>query len=167
MLRTVKQGKSDFVPNSSIIPFCPREVNFTFYLTESCWYNTLGEDNYDFNKIGGVWESLRFKKNYNALMNAWRPKLDQYGYFEIVPYENKLGLNLPNEDKKIIRKFDELIIGKIVTKSDGAEIYLLIDNSYILWYKSSLKGFLWSYIDSWFGGTSKAPHDMTNYLSIK
>ena len=100
-------------------------------------------------------------------MNAWRPKLDQYGYFEIVPYENKLGLNLPNEDKKIIRKFDELVIGKIVPKSDGAEIYLLQDDNYTLWYKSSLKGFLWSYIDSWFGGTSKAPHDMTNYLSIK
>lgn len=166
MIRVVEKGKNDFTPNNSIIPFCPKEVYFKYYLFEDCWYNSLGEDNEDFNKIGGVWEFLKFKKNYNALMNGWKPKLDQYGYFKIVPYENRLGKFLPNEDKTIIRKFEEPVEGKIVPKKDGAEIYLLIDGKFELWYKSNLKGFLWSYIDSWFGGTSKAPHRMTNYLHI-
>jgi len=166
---TVKEGQHDFKP--SIFPW-PRMLNekvlyFEYTLTESCWYDSLGSDNYDFNKAVGLFKYLDFAKNFNAFMLAWRPKLDQINYFECVPYENRDKAILANEDKIIVRKAGDVIKGYFKPTSTGCELYLVLDNSVILWHKSKLSTWLYGIVDSWFGGNNVAVQEMNVELITK
>jgi len=180
---TVKEGQHDFKP--SFFPW-PRigELHFEFVLTESCWYDSLGSvdpeknllrdkaiqsyhpDNYDFNKAVGLYKWLDFDKNNNAFMLAWRPKLDQQFYFECVPYENRYKAILANEDKIIVRKAGDVIKGYFKPTVTGCELYLVLEDSVILWHKSKLITCLYGVVDSWFGGNNVAMKEMDVKLSI-
>ena len=166
MVRTVKEGKHDFKP--STFPW-PRtgELHFEFVLTESCWYDSLGNDNYDFNKAVGLYKWLDFDKNNNALMLAWRPDLTQKFYFECVPYENRDKTILANEDKILIYKAGDVIKGYFKPDSLGCELYIVLEDSVILWHKSKLDTCLYGVVDSWFGGNNVAVQDMNVKLVIK
>ena len=163
---TVQEGKHDFKP--SVFPF-PRfgELHFEFILTESCWYDSLGEDNYDFNKGVGEYRWLDFDKNNNAFMLAWRPDLTQKFYFECVPYENRNKSILANEDKIKVYKAGDVIKGYFKPDNLGCELYLVLDESVILWHKSKLTTCLYGVVDSWFGGNNVAMKKMNVELEIK
>jgi len=166
---TVKQGQHDFKP--SMIPW-PRMLTnkvlyFEYTLTESCWYDSLGNDNYDFNKGVGLFQFLDFAKNFNAFMLAWRPKLDQVNYFEFVPYENRDKAILANEDKIRVYKAGDTIKGYFKPSSTGMELYLILETSIILWHKSNLNTWLYGIVDSWFGGNNVSPQDMEANLIIR
>ena len=181
---TVKEGKHDFKP--SIFPW-PRlgELHFEFVLTESCWYDSLGSDNYDFNKAVGLFKYLDFDKNNNAFMLAWRPDLTKQFYFECVPYENRAKAILANEDKIRVYKAGDVIKGYFKPSLTGCELYLILEESVnpdkeltvsldfqykqsvILWHKSNLTTWLYGVVDSWFGGNNVAMKEMEVKLSIK
>ncbi len=166
---TVKQGQHDFKP--SIFPWPRMLTNKTLYfeytLTESCWYDSLGQDNYDFNKAVGLFKYLDFAKNFNAFMLAWRPKLDEMYSFECVPYENRDKGILANEDKIRVYKAGEVIKGYFKPSATGCELYLVLDNSVILWHKSKLSTWLYGIVDSWFGGNRYSPQEMNVELITK
>ena len=166
---TVKEGQHDFKP--SIFPW-PRMLTnkvlyFEYTLTESCWYDSLGSDNYDFNKAVGLFKYLDFAKNFNAFMLAWRPKLDQVNYFECVPYENRDKAILANEDKIRIYKAGEVIKGYFKPALTGCELYLILEEGVILWHKSKLSTWLYGIVDSWFGGNRYSPQEMNVKLITK
>lgn len=169
MILTVKEGQHDFKP--SIFPW-PRIMSdkvlyFEYVLTESCWYDSLGNDNYDFNKGVGLFKFLDFAKNFNAFMLAWRPKLDERFSFECVPYENRDKAILANEDKIIIRKAGDVIKGYFKPTLTGCELYLVLEDSVILWHKSKLSTWLYGIVDSWFGGNRYSPQEMNVELITK
>ena len=176
----VKQGQHDFKP--SFFPW-PRMLSekilyFEYTLTESCWYDSLGVDNGDFNKAVGLFKYLDFAKNFNAFMLAWRPKLDEQFYFECVPYENRAKAILANEDKIIVYQAGDVIKGYFKPSLTGCELYLILEESVnpdkeltvsldfqykqsvILWHKSNLTTWLYGIVDSWFGGNRYSPQDM-------
>lgn len=166
---TVKEGKHDFKP--SIFPW-PRFMSnkvlyFEYTLTESCWYDSLGSDNYDFNKAVGLFKYLDFAKNFNAFMLAWRPKLDQQFYFECVPYENRDKAILANEDKIRVYRAGDVIKGYFKPSLTGCELYLILEDSVILWHKSKLSSCLYGIVDSWFGGNRYSPQEMNVELITK
>ena len=184
---TVKQGQHDFKP--SIFPW-PRMLTnkvlyFEYTLTESCWYDSLGSDNYDFNKGVGLFRFLDFAKNFNAFMLAWRPKLDERFSFECVPYENRDKAILANEDKIRVYKAGDTIKGYFKPSSTGMELYLILEDTVnvditltdslffqdkqtlILWHKSNLSSCLYGIVDSWFGGNNVAVQDMYVELVTK
>ena len=183
---TVKQGQHDFKP--SIFPwprfFMNTVLYFEFTLTESCWYDSLDQDNYDFNKAVGLFRYLDFAKNFNAFMLAWRPKLnctdcksvlpvdsngstgEQFN-FELVPYENKNKAILANEDKIRVYKAGDVIKGYFKPTVTGCELYLILGSSVILWHKSNLTTWLYGIVDSWFGGNRYSPQDMEVDLITK
>lgn len=166
---TVKEGKHDFKP--SIFPW-PRLMSnkvlyFEYTLTESCWYDSLGSDNYDFNKAVGLYQWLDFAKNFNAFMLAWRPKLDHQFYFECVPYENVNKGIIANEDKIRVYKAGDVIKGYFKPNELGCELYLVLEDSVILWHKSKLSTWLYGIVDSWFGGNRYSPQEMNVELITK
>jgi len=184
---TVKQGQHDFKP--STIP-CPKMLRdkvlyFEYTLTESCWYDSLGVDNYDFNKGVGLYEWLDFDKNDNAFIFAWRPKLDQQFFFECVPYENVNKGIFANEDKLRVYKAGDKIKGYFKPTESGVELYLILEEAVnadialtdslllrdkqgvILWHKSKLNSCLYGVVDSWFGGNNVAVQDMQVELITK
>lgn len=84
---SIKEGQRDFKPfDSGILPFNlnkVKEIQITFNLDESCWYN-WGTDNdqYDWNKLAGVSKYLTFNNSDSSTMIVWRPALKE-GFFEI------------------------------------------------------------------------------------
>ena len=165
----VKQGQHDFKP--SIFPW-PRLLRdkvlyFEYTLTKSCWYDSLGNDNYDFNKAVGLFRWFDFAKNFNAFMLAWRPKLDEQFYFECVPYENRDKAILANEDKIRVYKAGDVIKGYFKPSLTGCELYLILEDNVILWHKSKLSTWLYGIVDSWFGGNRYSPQEMNVELITK
>lgn len=166
---TVKQGKHDFKPSKLPWPLTLKSkvYYFEYVLTESCWYDSLDSDNYDFNKGIGLYQWLDFAKNFNAFIFAWRPKLDQQFYFECVPYENRDKAILANEDKIRVYKAGDVIKGYFKPDDLGCELYLVLEDSVILWHKSKLSSCLYGVVDSWFGGNRYSPQEMNVELFTK
>lgn len=166
---TAKKGTHDFRPSLFPFPyFAKKRIYFKFWLFEDCWYDSLGVDNLDINKGPGVYDYWDFKKNENSLINGWRPKLDQRGFFEIFPYENVNGTNVANENKMRIIKADEAVYGYFQPSADGWELWLIDqDKKEILWHKSALKTSIFGKIDGWFGGDQITPHTMRMYLNFR
>lgn len=166
---TCKQNQSDFRPNGVLpLPIKAKRIYFKFFLFAECWYNSLGQDNYDFNKGPGLYQYFDFKKNHNSLVPGWRPKLDQYGFFEVVPYENVQGSNVPNEEKMIILAAEEMCYGYFEPAPDGWELWIIDkDGKETLWHKGQLNTQFVGKISGWFGGNRKAPHTMRMYLNFR
>lgn len=165
---TCKQGKNDFRPSSIPFPIRAKRLYFRFYLFADCWYNNLGEDNWDWNKGPGIYRYFDFKKNENSLIPGWRPKIDQPGFFEAVPYENVNGVNVPNENKMRILAAEEELFGYFEPAPDGWEIWIINpDKPDTLWHKSQLTAKCVGKIDGWFGGNQTSPHTMRMYLNFR
>lgn len=64
---TVQQGRHDFTPNPTLLPGEARSFDGVAKFHTSCWYDSLGADNADWNKLIGVYRYFDFKKNQNAL----------------------------------------------------------------------------------------------------
>jgi hypothetical protein len=164
---TCKQGQHDFKPSALPLPMRAKRLHFNFALFPECWYDSLGDDNWDWNKGPGVYQWLDFKKNQNALMLGWRPNLLQPGKFGLVPYENINGGNVPNDSKLILISAEEEVEGYLEPSPEGYQIWLLGEGGkYQFWHQSALKTKCIGKIDGWFGGNQTAPRTMRMYLNL-
>lgn len=165
---TCKQNRHDFRPSSIPLPIRAKRLYFRFELSPSCWYNTLGDDNEDINKGPGIYRYWDFKKNKNALITGWKPKLDELGVFRITPYENRDGAIVANEHLTRLSKANEQLQGYFEPTPQGWQLWLLeSDGQYRIWHQSALMADCVGKIDGWFGGNRTAPHTMQMYLNFR
>jgi hypothetical protein len=160
---TVNQNQHDFKLNPLPLPIQAKNgaLYFRFRLSKSCWYNNLGNDNFDFNKACGVYKFWDFKKNQNALILGWRPRLSDPNFFEIVPYENINGAIVANENKMRLLKVDEDLFGCFNTNPAGNwQLWVKEDGQYNIWHRSALIAKIVGKISAWFGGNQTAPQKM-------
>ena len=87
MKRTVKQNRHDFKPNDFALYFGEFDIIFRVDMNLSAWYDSLGEDNEDWNKAAGIGKAAT-ANNVSAVLLAWRPYLKEEGVWEFCIYEN-------------------------------------------------------------------------------
>ena len=162
--RTVQQGKSDFVPNHGFLPGEARSFDGVAKFHASCWYNTLGEDNYDWNKLFGVYQPSDLKKNHNSFILAWRPDIKIRDVFELCLYENIAGANVPHESAIFKVKSDQLF--KFTLEEINGKYSLYIDGVLVDTQRNDKLFKVIGIVGTWFGGTSKAPWTMWLWMDI-
>lgn len=162
--RTVQQGKSDFVPNHTFLPSEARSFDGVAKFHVSCWYNNLGVDNADWNKLFGVYQPTDLKKNHNAFILAWRPDIKIRDVFELCLYENIQGANVPHEQAIFKVKADQLFRFKLEEINGKYSLY--IDGNLVDTQQNDKLFKVIGIVGTWFGGTSKAPHTMWLWMDI-
>lgn len=155
---TVQAGQNDFKPSPFPLPQQARTVTVTFMLDSSCWYTSLGVDNYDWNKLFGFYRWDDYKKNKNAVMVAWRPYLTRRNAFEVCLYENINNANRPQEDR-IICILSNRFYAATLLEQDG-KFTALLNLDTLGKQKNELRYRIVGRNSAYFGGTSKAPHRM-------
>ena len=93
----VTQGRHDFTPSPLPIPTNAKSVSGSARFHASCWYNSLGVDNQDWNKLAGVYRFADVVKDKNSFILAWRPLTTTPNRFELCLYENIDGANVPHD----------------------------------------------------------------------
>lgn len=155
---TVQKGQHDFKPSPFPLPQQAKTVTVTFMLDSSCWYNSLGVDNYDWNKLFGFYKWDDYKKNKNAVMIAWRPYLTRRNAFEVCLYENINNANRPHEDR-IICIMSNRFYAATLLEQDGRYTALLNLDT-LGQQKNELRYRTIGKNSAWFGGNRTAPHQM-------
>lgn len=159
-----KAGQHDFKPSPLPIPFGAKSMTGWAALDKSCWYDNLGDDNQDWNKLAGLFRPADLKKNHNAFMLAWRPDVKVPGLFELCLYENINGANRPHESA----------IYKVRAGEGFSFWFLESGGKYTLWVDGTVlgqqdNGIKYQTIAKngvWFGGTSTAPNDMSLQMNF-
>jgi hypothetical protein len=159
----VKQGNHDFTPNPIPFPEGAKSFSGTAFIDSSCWYNNLGEDNADWNKLAGVYRFSGIQKNKDAFILAWRPAAKS-GYFELSKYKNEnFGIIQP-VDSNIVKIATNTIFSFKLEFSNGR--YEMFVNGASLGKQSSNIQFKTiGKISAYFGGNRMAPRDM--FLKMK
>lgn len=153
-IKCVKKNNHIFTPIHLLKPHKPKLFSGYVIFDESALFNSLGEDNKDWNKLCGVYNYYDFKMNKNAFILAWRPNGNR---IQLCAYENIDGVIFQHKiivDKKINEKIFYSFLfqnGKYVLFLDNFElgkqenpiIYKKVEN-----------------IFTWFGGNRKAPQDI-------
>jgi hypothetical protein len=161
-LYTVKAGKHDFTPSPLPFPASAKTLQGSAKFMPSCWYDNLGEDNADWNKLAGVYRWSDFKKNENAFMLAWRPDTKIKDLFELCLYENIQGRNVPKESA-IYKVKSGQVFNFMLAEMNGRYL-LYVDNILLGTQANDLRYRTVGKISTWFGGNRTAPHDMHIYL---
>ena len=137
--------------------------NATF--TQNSAYDLHNVDQYDWNKLTGI--SFTFwHPDDNAIMIAWRYNVDTQ-MFEIGPYYNMdFARIMPTDDEIISVPVGE----KFTFNADYQGITLQYGDTVV--YKPIPEGLhpnqLSAFrINSWFGGTSRAPRTISYYMQLK
>lgn len=161
---TVQQGKHDFLPNPTLLPGEARDFDGVITFHESMWYDNLGVDNADWNKLFGVYRYFDFKKNQNAFILAWRPDLKIRGAFDLILYENIAGANAPKESAFIkVRSGEQFRF----TLSEINGVYSLYINGNLVGTQQNERAFKTiGIVSAWFGGNRTAPHMMWFWMNI-
>lgn len=154
-----KAGQHDFKPSPLPLPFGAKSMTGWAALDASCWYDNLGEDNYDWNKLAGLFRPADLSKTTNTFILAWRPDSKIKDMFELCLYENINGANRPHESA----------VYKVRAGEGFSFWFLESGGNYTLWVNgvvlgqqdNDIKYRTIAKISAWFGGTSKAPHDMS------
>lgn len=159
---TVQQGKNDFTPNPTLLPGEARTIEGAARFHASCWYDNLGVDNYDFNKLIGVYRYWDLKKNHNSFILGWRPDIKIRDVFELVLYENISGRNVPHESVIYKVKQDELFRFRLEEVNGWYSLYINdvlqgVQQNDVQYKTIGLVG-------TYFGGNKTAPHTMWLYL---
>lgn len=159
-----KAGQHDFRPSPVPLPFAAKSLTGWAMLDSSCWYNSLGVDNQDWNKLSGVYRWVDGYKNINSFILAWRPDTLQRGLFSLILYENIAGANVPHESA----------VYKVRAGEGFSFWFLESGGKYTLWINGNVIGTQQNdrryktvaKVSAWFGGNRKAPHDMSMQLSF-
>jgi hypothetical protein len=155
---TVQKEQHDFKPSPFPLPEQAKSYVVTFMLDSSCWYNSLGVDNLDWNKLFGVYKWDDYKKNKNAVMVAWRPYLTRRNAFEICLYENINNANRPHEDRIICILSNRFYAATLLEENGRYTALLNLDTlgtqQNELRYRTIGKN------SAWFGGNRTAPQRM-------
>lgn len=153
-----KQGQHDFKPSPAPFPFAAKTMTGWARLDSSCWYNNLGEDQSDWNKLAGVYHWWDGVKNKNSFILAWRPDPLQ-NVFQLCLYENIDGANRPHEAAVYKVRANE---GFSFWFSESGGKYVLWVNGNVMGKQDNDKPFgMVGKVSAWFGGNRTAPHDMS------
>ena len=161
---TVTQGHHDYDPSPLPLPQKAKSVSGSAVFHASCWYDNLGADQSDWNKLCGFYQFSDIIKNKNAFMLAWRPDIKIRDVFELCVYENIDGRNWAKEWSIYKVRQGELFYFDFVLINGKYNLYingiLLEKQTNDLNYKTVGK------ISAWFGGNRKAPQTMWLWLDF-
>jgi hypothetical protein len=163
---SVRKGKNDFSPPEfpTLILFGKRTPSWTFTIEANCWYDSLGADNLDWNKLGGITRAIS-ANNIDSLLIGWRPLPTEPGYFQLCIYENIGKTNQPQEDKlRVVAAGERFSIEFQPNATTGQyDVYFFRTTSMEYWGTSRFRQrfSLFRRIGLWFGGTSLAPQEMS------
>lgn len=160
---TVQQGKNDFTPNPTLLPGEARSFEGVAKFHTSCWYDNLGVDNSDWNKLIGVYRWADLKKNHNSFVLAWRPD-PLRDVFQLCLYENIAGANVPHESAIFKVKADQLF--RFTLEELNGKYSLFIDGNLVDTQRNDKPFQIIGIVSAWFGGTSKAPWMMWLWMDI-
>lgn len=157
-LYVCKAGQHDFKPSPVPFPFAAKTMTGWARMDSSCWYNDLGEDTKDWNKLAGVYRWADVVKNKNSFILAWRP--DQLrNVFQLCLYENIDGANRPHESAIYKVRAGE---GFTFWLQESSGKYALwINGTYLDDQDNDMQFKTVGKISAWFGGNRTAPHDMS------
>lgn len=161
---TVQQGRHDFTPNPTLLPGEARSFDGVAKFHTSCWYDNLGADNADWNKLIGVYRYFDFKKNQNAFILAWRPDIKIRDVFELCLYENIAGANVPHESAIFKVKADQLF--RFTLEEINGKYMLYINGNLVDTQRNERKFQTIGIVSAWFGGNRKAPQTMWCWMDI-
>jgi len=154
----VTQGRHDFTPSPLPIPTNAKSFSGSARFHASCWYNSLGVDNQDWNKLAGVYRFADVVKNKNSFILAWRPLTTTPNRFELCLYENIEGANVPHDSAIYQVSGGELFDFDLVYTNGKYSLYV---NDNLLGTQRNDLRYTWiSKISAWFGGNQTAPWNM-------
>jgi len=153
-----KAGQHDFKPSPVPFPFAAKTLTGWALLDSSCWYNDLGEDTQDWNKLAGVYRWADVVKNKNSFILAWRPD-PMRNVFQLCLYENIDGANRPHESA-IYKVAANARFDFWFAESNGKYI-LFVDGTYLGEQDNDKPFKTIGKISAWFGGNRTAPRDMS------
>lgn len=159
-----KAGQHDFKPSPLPLPFGAKSMTGWARLDSSCWYDNLGEDNQDWNKLAGLFRVADLSKTTNSFILAWRPDSKIKDMFELCLYENIDGANRPHESA----------VYKVRAGEGFSFWFLESGGNYTLWVNGVVLGQqdngiryrTIAKISAWFGGNRTAPHDMSLQMNF-
>lgn len=161
---TVQQGRHDFTPNPTPLPGEARSFDGVAKFSPSMWYDNLGDDNADWNKLIGVYRYFDFKKNQNAFILAWRPDIKIRDVFELCLYENIQGANVPHESAIFKVKADQLF--RFTLEEINGKYTLYINGNLVDTQRNDKPFKTIGIVSAWFGGNRKAPQTMWCWMDI-
>ena len=169
MKQTVRKGEHDFKPNEINLHFGNFDLIWKVGFTPSCWYDSLGEDNADWNKAGGIGKMLT-ANNKNAVMLGWRPMLGVPGAFQAVIYVNNNWGEFVTGTPNRVGQYEEAFIR---IKRWGSKLsvyagYIIVSEKRLITTDHmevfDMTGILRER-GAWFGGNRTAPQDMELWVS--
>jgi len=153
-----KAGQHDFKPSPVPFPFAAKTMTGWARLDSSCWYNDLGEDTQDWNKLAGVYRWADVVKNKNSFILAWRPDPIR-NVFQLCLYENIDGANRPHQSA-IYKVNANQGFSFWFAESNGE--YILFVGGTFLGEQDNDKPFKTiGKISAWFGGNRTRDYDMS------
>lgn len=156
--RTVQEGKSDFVPNHSALPGEARSFDGIARIHASCWYDVLGVDNADYNKLAGVYRYIDGVKDKNSFILAWRPHIAIRNRFELCLYENIAGANVPHDSATNYVNGGELFTFRLEELNGKYKLY--VNETLLGEQRNNIRYTVIGKVSAWFGGNRKAPWTM-------
>lgn len=157
----VKKDKHDFKPDKLKVFWKPKNLHFNVTFNEGCDYIIEGEDQYDWNKLTGVTYSINPSKK--TAMIGWRfnPTIQK---IELCAYYHINGGRQFSEPL-LECKLGELVVGDIQITKDKYKVTLMNTHDqktgrHSIDHKGNPRC-ISRMINPWFGGTSKAPNEMS------
>jgi hypothetical protein len=160
----VGQNRHDFTPSPFPVPGEARSFDGVAYFDPSCWYNSLGVDNADWNKLAGVYKYSDLVKNRNAFILAWRPDTKIEGMFELCMYENIQGKNVPKESAIYKVRANERFTFALDEINGKYSLY--VNNTLLGTQQNGHTYKVIGKISAWFGGNRTAPRTMWLYMNF-
>lgn len=157
-------NKHDFTPSPLPFPMEAKSFDGVAYFDPSCWYNSLGVDNGDWNKLIGAYRYADGLKNKNSFILAWRPDIKIRDVFELCLYENIQGKNVPQESAIYKVKANERFTFSLDEINGKYSLY--VNNTLLGTQQNDLKYRTIGKISAWFGGNRGAPHTMYLYMNF-
>lgn len=161
---TVQGGRHDFLPNHTLLPGEARDFEGVITFHSSMWYNNLGEDNHDWNKLFGVYRYIDIYKDVNSFILAWRPDTKIEGMFELCMYENIQGKNAPKESAIYKVRANERFTFSLDEINGKYSLY--VNNTLLGTQQNGHTYKVIGKISAWFGGNKTAPHTMWLYMNF-
>ena len=155
---TVQEGDHDFTPSPLPLPGAGRSFEGTARLHASCWYDVLGVDNGDWNKLAGVYRFADVVKNKNSFILAWRPLTTINNRFELCLYENIDGANVPHDSAIYQVNGGQLFRFRLEEINGKYSMY--VDNNLLGTQRNDITYNWIGRISAWFGGNQSAPWTM-------
>lgn len=155
---TAQEGSHDFTPSPLPIPSIGKTFEGTARIHASCWYDVLGSDNADWNKLAGVYRFADIVKNKNSFILAWRPLSKIKNRFELCLYENIDGANVPHDSAIYQVNGGQLFRFKLEYLKGKYSIY--VDGNLLGKQQNDITYNRIGKISAWFGGNQPAPWTM-------